>query len=75
MPVGGPLAAHQAIHTALTSLDYMSAGDLLGLAIGVIHHQRPNSAPSRLLRVEEIPCRHLAHQIVDNIVDELALAL
>ena len=71
--VGGPLAAHQAVESAPAALNDVIAGNLLGLAGGVICHQRSYTAPSRPFAAEKITGGQLAHQIVDNIVDELAL--
>ena len=71
--VGGPLAPHQTVESAPAALDDVIAGNLLGFAGGVICHQWSDTAPSRPFAAEKFTSGQLAHQIGDNVVDELAL--
>jgi hypothetical protein len=73
--VGGPLAAHQANQAAFADFYDVAAGDLLGFTVGVVHHQRSDAAPTRLLAAEEVASRHFAHQVRHDVVDELPLSV
>jgi len=51
------------------------AGNLLGVAGGIVDDQGTDAAPSRLLTVQKLSSGQFAHQIRDDVVDELALAV